>query len=209
MRTLITILLLIFADKSMAQKKLLIDLTAGILTPIGNNELKTFASGINPFTTQYYHRKRLQHPSINISSGIAYPFSKKLSIGIKSGVYLRFKETYTTYEQRTSVFIPLQLTAQYSLFTINNKWLAINIAAGILFFNFNDFENYHNSLLYNASVSYPIGRKNRIYIGIEKEADRVSLDVNKFNETLLKNETFKYNLNRLFFHISYTFKIRE
>lgn len=200
---------MLLGNTIMAQKKILFDLSFGLLKPISNDKLKTFESNINPYVVQYYQRKKLQHPSVNILVGSAYPLTKKLSVGIKSGVYLRFKETYTTYAKKTSVFIPLQLTAQYSLFTINDKWLGVNVAAGMLFFDFTDFENYHNSLVYNASFSYPIGTKSSISIGLEKEADKVSLDVRKFNENLYKDEIFKYNLNRLFLEVSYSLIINK
>lgn len=208
MRCVFTLFFFFLCSIITAQKKLLIDLNIGLLTPIGNNELKTFESNINPFTIQYYHRKKLQHPSVNVLIGIKYPVTKKTSVGIKSGIYLRFKEMYTSTAQRTSIFLPLQLTTQYNLFTINNKWLAINAAAGMLFFDFADFERYHNSSMYNVSFSYPISGSSSLQIGMEKEADRVSLDVKKFNESLYKDEIFKYKINRLFFHISYSIAIR-
>jgi hypothetical protein len=192
----------------MAQKKILIDVNIGVLNPIGSNKLRTFYSKINPLSIEYYSRKKLNNPSFSILGDIAYPLTERLSIGIQSGLYLRIKEEYTTTAQLTSIFIPLQLTGKYNLFKISNKYLGINLAAGLLFFDFTDaVERYHNSASYNASLSYPLSKKGFIRVGIEEQFDNVSYDIMK-EFSFVKDEKFDYKQKRLFVYLSYSIKIK-
>jgi len=209
MRFILIVVLLVFTCTSMAQKRILVDFKLSLLNSIGSDASKDYESEINPYSFGYYTKKKLKHPSINLIAGLAYPFSKKLSVGIQSGFYLRFKEEYYTLVQRTSMMPTLQLTAKYKLFTIDDRWLGVNVAAGMLFFDFTDVLRFHNSILYNACLSYQLTSKSSIQIGIENEADRVSIDLKKFNQNLFKSDVLKYNINRLFFNASYSFVISK
>jgi len=209
MRFILTVVLLIFACTSIAQKGILVDFKFGLLNSFGTDASKNYESEINPYSFGYNTKKKLKHPAVNFMAGLAYPFSKKLSVGIQSGIYLRFKEQYYTLAQRTSVMPTLQVTAKYKLFTIDDRWLGVNAAAGMLFFDFTDVARFHNSILYNACLSYQLTRKSSIQIGIENEADRVSIDLKKFDQNLFKSDVLKYNINRLFFSASYSFLISK
>jgi hypothetical protein len=177
------------------------DLNVGLNRSIGQNTIKSYS--YPHLTIEYFKRRKYKNPYLNITGNILYPINKNFLAGIQSGIYIYFLEEYISSAKRTTVSIPIQLTARYNLLTLKENSIGINLAAGLNFFKIYDrIEQYKNGQLLNASVFYSINKKNLLKIGIEKQIDNVSFYVYKASE-YEANQIFKYKINRLSIALSY------
>jgi hypothetical protein len=158
-----------------AQKKLSFDLTASVLQSIGKDISTTYNSDISPLILIYLSRSKFKHPYFNVLGHVSYPVSSKVGLGLQSGLYLHYQEKYFSNVERTSLSVPVMATFSYKLFDINSAQLGIDMEAGKIFYNIDEFQfKIKNGELYNISVFYTLNKKNTIKLGVEKQIDNVS-----------------------------------
>lgn len=183
-----------------AQKKLIFDLSLGINRSIGADILKSEIVGSNEF--QYYTKKKYSHPYLNTTTSILYPITKDFSLGLRSGIYVYFLETYFTAAQRTSVSVPLELAGRLKILDLGKNSAGLDISAGINFYNINDvLEHYGNGKLINMSFYYLTKNKHLIKIGLEQQIDNVQYLINE-----LDPKFFNYKIDRLSICLTYGIK---
>ena len=184
-----------------AQKKLLFDLSIGINKSIGEDMLATKITGSNEI--QYYKKKKYNHPYLNVTGTVLYPLTKDFSLGLKSGIYVYFLETYLTAAQQTSVSIPIELAGRLKILDMGKNSAGIDLSAGINLFNINDVtEHYGNGKLINISLYYLAKNKHLVKIGIEQQIDNVQFIITEPNPN-----SFNYKINRLAITLTYGIKL--
>ena len=184
-----------------AQKKLLFDLSIGINKSIGEDMLATKITGSNEI--QYYKKKKYSHPYLNVTGTVLYPLTKYFSLGLKSGIYVYFLETYLTAAQQTSVSIPIELAGRLKILDIGKNSAGIDLSGGINLFSINDVtEHYGNGKLINISLYYLAKNKHLVKIGIEQQIDNVQFIITEPNPN-----SFNYKINRLAISLTYGIKL--
>ena len=204
MRRFLPILAIIFftVSSSLAQKKLVYNIGVGLNKSIGKDESNFHFAGNT--ITQYFNRQKYRNPYLNITGSVSYPLIKNCLIVLKSGIYVYFLEEYFTGVQRTTVSIPIELTARYKLFTMNKNSLGLDLSGGLNFFKIDDIlEHYGNGQILNASLYYLINNKHLIKFGIEKQIDDVAFDLYKISQ-YSGEKIFNYKLDRLSISLSYS-----
>ena len=190
-----------------AQKKLSFDLSAAVLQSVGKDKSQTYHSDVNPLTVEYFSRKQFKHPYFNLLGHISYSLNKRVSVGVQSGLYMHYLEKYFSNIQRTNLSMPIIGTVSYKLFDINTSKFGIDVSAGKIFYNIDEFQfKVKNGALYNMSVFYSPTKKSTIKLGAEKQVDNVWFYFTA-DEQGYQNETYKYQLNRLSLILSYSFKL--
>ena len=188
-----------------AQKKVSFDLNAGVLKSVGKDLFKNYNSSVNPLILTYYSRKKFKHPYFNLLSHIQYQLTTRFAVGLESGIYFHYWEKYFSDAERTTISIPVMVTLNHKIFDINSRPIGIELSVGGIFFNINDVQfRTRNGMLYNASAYYRINKKSILKLGAEKEVDKVWFYF-QGDEPPYKNETYKYNLNRLSVLFSYRY----
>lgn len=183
-----------------AQKKLLFDLSIGINKSIGEDMLATKIIGSNQI--QYYKKKKYSHPYMNVTGTVLYPLTKDFSLGLKTGIYVYFQETYLTAAQHTSVSVPIELAGRLKILDMGKNSAGIDLSAGINLYSINDvIEHYGNGKLINVSLYYLAKKKHLVKIGIEKQIDNVQFIITESNPNL-----FNYKINRLSIILTYGIK---
>lgn len=183
-----------------AQKKLLFDLSIGINKSIGEDMLATKITGSNEI--QYYKKKKYSYPYLNVTGTVLYPLTKDFSLGLKSGIYVYFLETYLTAAQQTSVSIPIELAGRLKILDMGKNSAGIDLSAGINLFSINDvIEHYGNGKLINISLYYLAKNKHLVKIGIEQQIDNVQFIITEPNPNLVN-----YKINRLAIFLTYGIK---
>ncbi len=183
-----------------AQKKLLFDLSLGINKSIGEDMLATKITGSNEI--QYYKKKKYTHPYMNVTGTVLYPLTKNFSLGLKSGIYVYFLETYLTAAQYTSVSVPIELAGRLKILDMGKNSAGIDLSAGINLYSINDaIEHYGNGKLVNLSLYYLAKNKHLVKIGLEKQIDNVQYIFTEPNPNL-----FNYKINRLAITLTYGIK---
>ncbi len=184
-----------------AQKKLLFDLSIGINKSIGEDMLATKITGSNEI--QYYKKKKYNHPYLNVTGTVLYPLTKDFSLGLKSGIYVYFLETYLTAAQQTSVSIPIELAGRLKILDMGKNSAGIDLSAGINLFSINDVtEHYGNGKLINISLYYLAKNKHLVKIGLEHQIDNVQFIITEPNPN-----SFNYKINRLAITLTYGIKL--
>ena len=184
-----------------AQKKLLFDLSIGINKSIGEDMLATKITGSNEI--QYYKKRKYSHPYLNVTGTVLYPLTKDFSLGLKSGIYVYFLETYLTAAQQTSVSIPIELAGRLKILDMGKNSAGIDLSAGINLFSINDVtEHYGNGKLINISLYYLAKNRHLVKIGIEQQIDNVQFIITEPNPN-----SFNYKINRLAITLTYGIKL--
>ena len=199
---LIFIIILLQSFLVKAQKKILFDLSLGMNKSIGTDMLASKIIGSNEI--QYYKKKKYTHPYINVTSTVLYPMTKNFFLGLRSGIYVYFLETYFTGAQYTSVSVPIELAGRLKILDMGKNSAGIDLSAGINLFSINDvIEHYGNGKLINISLYYLAKNKHLVKIGLEQQVDRV-----QFKYDLDPNSTsvFTYNIERLSICLTYGIK---
>lgn len=177
----------------------------GALKSVGKDLFKNYNSSVNPLSGEYYSRKKFDHPYFNLLGHIQYQLTPQFAIGLESGIYFHYWETYFSDAERTTISIPVMITLNHKIFDIKTNPFGIEISAGGIFFNVDDVQFItRNGMLYNASAYYRISKKSLLKLGVEKEVDKVWFYFQS-DEPGHQNETYKYNLNRLSVLFSYRY----
>ena len=185
-----------------AQKKLLFDLSLGMNKSIGKDMLSSKIIGSNEI--QYYKKKKYTHPYMNVTGIVLFPMTKNFSLGLRSGIYVYFLETYLTGAQQTSVSIPIELAGRLKILDIGKNSAGIDLSAGINLFSINDIvEHYGNGKLINISLYYLAKNKHLVKIGLEQQVDRVQF---KYDFDPNSTSLFTYNIERLSICLTYGIK---
>ncbi len=202
-------LLFLFPLIANAQSKLSADVSFGIRQSFSNDILKMYSTEPSNVTIEYYSRRKYRFPYFNLLSNVSYGINKRIALGIQSGIYVHYQEKYSTGIKRTTITLPLQLTARFSMLNYKDNVIGFNVAAGILFFRLDEFiDTYNNSSLVNTSVFCKTKNGSILKIGMEKQADFVTVNLKNLSQ-YSPEETFKHPIKRLAFAISYGIVIKK
>ena len=205
MRLFITTIFIVWSISSTAQKKLLFDLNVSLLESIGKDISFTHISERNPGQTyNLLSRKKFQHPYFNVLAHLSYPLTANMNIGIRSGFYFHYYEQYFNAIERTTISIPVMATLEYKLFNLKSNEGGLEIAAGKIFFEIDEFPfSLKNGNLYNISAYYNVKTRSIFKLGVEKQTDHVTISA--FPEQY-SGEKYQYHLNRIALSLSYGFR---
>jgi hypothetical protein len=207
-KDLILMVILLFPLFTIAQQKINIDLNFTILKSITNDILKNYVTEPSFVSVEYYKRKKFHYPYFNLLSDISYSVTNKLKLGLQTGMYVHYQESYSSQIKRTTLTIPVQITIKYPLLTIKNNTLGVNTATGIHFFSLDEYiDKYKNSALLNLSLFYTTKNGGLLKIGMEKQIDNVTVNLKNISQ-YSPQEKYKHCLNRLALSISYGVKIK-
>jgi len=191
-----------------AQKKFSLEIHAGVLQPVGKDITKTYQS-VQPFAVEYYSRHKFDHPYISILPNLNYLVNTNILFGLQSGLYAHFEERYSGYRLPVSVTVPLMATGRITLAKIKSGNMGIHLAGGKNFFHLRTFPyDAKNGWIIDASVFYQLKGKGIFKLGVEKQLDKGYFYYIS-DHPWLKDETYRYTLNRLAIKHSYGFVIKQ
>lgn len=190
----------------LGQRRLSIELSAQTNCSFSNDVSKTRIVGNNSTQLSYNKRERYQRPYYYLFCNAYFHVSKKIAIGLASGVQAHFYPKHYNGLERTFVAVPIIITGDYNFSFFKKDVLGVFFAAGGQFYNVSYFgEQLHNSLIFTNAVFYKINKKGRIKLGIEKQIDFASVNYKNSSNTI---EVFHYPLNRLSIFLGVGWKIR-
>jgi hypothetical protein len=199
MEIFLHILLISISSISYCQKTISADINFSFLIPFGGSQIKNYNSKINHTSVSYFSRLRFDHPYFNLTPNVFYAITPRIKIGLQSGIYVHYLENYVL-KRRNTVSIPLQVTGRYSIWKSEKKSFGVNFAAGIIFFNLNEYYKYKNSFSFNGSLFYSMYKGSIFKIGIKRQDDRVSQNL---TNPYFPSEVFKHTIKRLSISFSY------
>lgn len=196
-------LLLSFPFFGNCQNRINADISFGLLHSFSNDVLKKYET-VPPYVKiEYFTRKKFEHPYFNILGNVSYRLGKKINAGLQSGIYVHYRERYSSSEKKTTLTAPLQLTCSYPVFNLKANTFGINAAAGILFISLDEYLfKYKNSSLFNLCFYLKAKNGGLLKFGFEKQADFITADF-KALSSYSPEETFKYRQKRLAAVVSY------
>lgn len=130
---------------------------------VGENVTKETIGQLNTnYALSYYSPERFQYPSIRTRGAILYAFTNRFSVGIQTGVSVRFYKPYNQKIEK-SFAVPVQLRGLFSIFHKKKVDLSIDVNGGL---------NIQNQTLYEA---YRISTGSLVSCGINIVKNRWSL----------------------------------
>ncbi len=199
---------MVLAINSTAQKKLLFDVNVSLLKSVGKDISFTHVSEKYP-NVEYslLSREKFQRAYFNVLGHVSYPLTGTMNVGIKSGFYFHYYEQYFSAIERTTLTLPIMATLEYRLFKLKLNEGGIEIAAGKIFFNIDEFPfKIKNGNLFNLSAFYTVKTRSIFKFGVEKQIDRVK--ITSFSDRFPK-EKYQYKLNRIALALSYGYRLGE
>lgn len=204
MRITFIIFLMALVNNLSAQKKISFDLNVSVLQSVGKDIQARYHSDVNPLTVYYLSRRRFKHPYFNVLGHVNYLLNQRIGIGLQSGFYLHYLEKYFSNVERTTLSVPVMVTFSYKLFDIHSGQLGINVSAGMLFHNIDEFMfKIKNGTVCNIAVFYTLNSRSTLKLGMEKQLDNVTFIP---DEREFKKEAYKYHLKRLSVALSYGYR---
>lgn len=187
MPLLLYFILIAILPTAIGQKKIIIDFAANANLSFSNNVTKVSTSTGIPsvIAISYNSRLRNTNPFFYVLCNPKYPVSKKLAIGIQTGLQFHFSEISLVGITRTFVAVPLQATMDYKMPFSKKGRMGVSIGAGGVLYKIDDgLAKINNALLFNLSPFYEISKRRRISVGMEKQIDNASLHFNISNPNL-------------------------
>jgi hypothetical protein len=206
---LLSIVSLFFSIQLQAQKKFSLELNVCALQPTGKDITKTHQLMQPWWWVHYNSRHKFDHPYISILPNLNYSVNSNVLIGLQSGVYAHFDERYSGYRSPLFVTVPLMASGRVTLAKMESGKMGIHLAGGRNFFHMRTFPfDAKNGWIFDASVFYQLKGKGIFKLGVEKQLDN-GYYYYKSDNAWMKDETFRYTLNRLAIKLSYGFVIKQ
>jgi len=207
-RSHIFLIVLFSITGAYAQKKIGIDLSFGLRKSFSNDLERTYTTEPSFARLEYYSRKKFDHPYFNLLTNFSYPITTNFKLGLQTGVYVHYLESYMSSKKRTTLTAPLQLTETYTLWKVKKNALGIAAATGLIFFSVDNYiEKFKNGALFNISVFYSKNNEGLLKFGIEKQIDYAIAYLKTISQ-YSPEDLFKYRIKRLSFAVSYGIIIR-
>jgi hypothetical protein len=198
---------LLVAGHLHAQKKFSLEINVGALHSVGKDISKTYHS-TQPLSIQYLSRAKFEHTYFNLLPNLTYAVKPGILLGFQSGIYAHFNERYGGARKPVSVAVPLLATGRFDITDIKSSKLGISLAGGKNYFSTDTYPyDLKNGWLFNASVFYLLNQKSIFKLGVEQQIDNGY--VYSAADAFLKEETFKYHLNRVSIALSYGWIIKK
>ena len=129
-------LLLITTDTLFAigQKKLNLELSAQSNLSFSNDVRGSRIVGNNATQITYYKREKYQRPYFYFFCKASFAISKKINVGLQSGLQAHFYPKHYNGLERAFLAVPIQVTGDYTFSIFKKDALGVFIAAGGQFY---------------------------------------------------------------------------
>ena len=153
---------------------------------------------------------RYKYPSLRVRTNVEYLIDKHFQVGLSTGLYIRYLDTYYFEKDKTTFSFPLQVNAQYHTSDLKNN-LLIGIGGGANFMQINTppFTD-RGGALYTTEIGLMMKKKSKLsfsyLLGFEHQVDNVLFRFESPRQTLqsayIHYEQFR---NQVFFSAVATF----